>query len=162
MLDLRWKRASPNRGSGNCWGILRLRRGLAENSLHAYRRDLENLSDFLSDRERNLQSADERDYREYLHAQSRGGKSDAHGRPAAGGDPGHAAVFFRRRRQIGKDPPAARPAQARAISSENPEPGAGESIDRGRQIQNRGCTSATWRSWNCSTPAGCGPANCAR
>jgi integrase/recombinase XerD len=50
-------------------------RGLAENSLHAYRRDLENLSDFLSDRKRNLETADERDYREYLHAQSRGGKS---------------------------------------------------------------------------------------
>ncbi|MGD0768527.1 MAG: site-specific tyrosine recombinase XerD [Tepidisphaeraceae bacterium] len=56
-------------------GHLAAERGLAENSLHAYRRDLENLSDFLSDRKRNLQSADERDYREYLHAQSRGGKS---------------------------------------------------------------------------------------
>jgi integrase/recombinase XerD len=50
-------------------------RGLAENSLHAYRRDLESLSDFLSPRKRTLFSADARDYREYLHAQSRGGKS---------------------------------------------------------------------------------------
>lgn len=50
-------------------------RGLAENSLHAYRRDLESLSDFLSGRNRNFQTSDERDYREYLHAQTRSGKS---------------------------------------------------------------------------------------
>jgi integrase/recombinase XerD len=50
-------------------------RGLADNSLHAYRRDLENLSDFLSERNRTLLSADARDLREYLHAQSRSGKS---------------------------------------------------------------------------------------
>src|SRR5277367_3459019 len=56
-------------------GHLAAERGLAENSLHAYRRDLENLSDFLSDRNKNLQTADERDYREYLHSQSRSGKS---------------------------------------------------------------------------------------
>src|ERR1700722_10480473 len=56
-------------------GHLAAERGLAENSLHAYRRDLESLSDFLSQRKRNLRTADEQDYREYLHAQSRGGKS---------------------------------------------------------------------------------------
>ena len=56
-------------------GHLAAERGLAENSLHAYRRDLESLSDFLSERKRNLRTADEQDYREYLHAQSRGGKS---------------------------------------------------------------------------------------
>jgi integrase/recombinase XerD len=50
-------------------------RGLAENSLHAYRRDLENLCDFLGGRNQTLAGADARDYREYLHAQSRGGKS---------------------------------------------------------------------------------------
>ncbi len=50
-------------------------RGLAENSLHAYRRDLESLSDFLSERSRNLWTAEEADYRHYLHAQSRAGKS---------------------------------------------------------------------------------------
>jgi integrase/recombinase XerD len=50
-------------------------RGLADNSVHAYRRDLENLSDFLSERNRTLLSADARDLREYLHAQSRSGKS---------------------------------------------------------------------------------------
>jgi integrase/recombinase XerD len=50
-------------------------RGLAENSLHAYRRDLENLCDFLGDRKQTLLKADARDFREYLHAQSRGGKS---------------------------------------------------------------------------------------
>jgi integrase/recombinase XerD len=50
-------------------------RGLAENSLHAYRRDLENLCDFLGERNRTLINAEVNDYREYLHAQSRGGKS---------------------------------------------------------------------------------------
>jgi integrase/recombinase XerD len=48
---------------------------LAENSLHAYRRDLEDLSDFLGKRKRSLFNAEARDFREYLHAQSRGGKS---------------------------------------------------------------------------------------
>jgi integrase/recombinase XerD len=56
-------------------GHLAAERGLAENSLHAYRRDLENLNDFLAKRTRTLFNADERDFREYLHAQSRGGKS---------------------------------------------------------------------------------------
>jgi integrase/recombinase XerD len=56
-------------------GHLATERGLAENSLHAYRRDLENLSRFLAGRDRNLTSAVERDYREYLHNQSRSGKS---------------------------------------------------------------------------------------
>ncbi len=50
-------------------------RGLAENSLHAYRRDLENLCDFLGKRNRTLASAQVVDFREYLHDQSRGGKS---------------------------------------------------------------------------------------
>jgi len=50
-------------------------RGLAENSIHAYRRDLENLCDFLSRRNRTLTSAQARDFQEYLHSQSRGGKS---------------------------------------------------------------------------------------
>jgi integrase/recombinase XerD len=56
-------------------GHLAAERGLAENSLHAYRRDLESLSDFLGKRSRTLFSADARDFREYLHSQSRGGKS---------------------------------------------------------------------------------------
>jgi len=56
-------------------GHLATERGLAENSLHAYRRDLENLSRFLAERNQNLQTAGERDYREYLHNQSRSGKS---------------------------------------------------------------------------------------
>lgn len=50
-------------------------RGLAENSLHAYRRDLENLCDFLGKRNRTLTSAQVGDFREYLHEQSRCGKS---------------------------------------------------------------------------------------
>lgn len=50
-------------------------RGLADNSVHAYRRDLQNLHEFLSERNRTLLNADERDLREYLHAQSRSGKS---------------------------------------------------------------------------------------
>jgi integrase/recombinase XerD len=50
-------------------------RGLANNSLHAYRRDLESLHDFLGDRKRTLLSAEVGDFREYLHAQSRAGRS---------------------------------------------------------------------------------------
>jgi integrase/recombinase XerD len=50
-------------------------RGLANNSLHAYRRDLESLHDFLEDRKRTLLSAEVGDFREYLHAQSRAGRS---------------------------------------------------------------------------------------
>jgi integrase/recombinase XerD len=50
-------------------------RGLADNSLHAYRRDLENLHEFLSDRNRDLLTADARDLREYLQSQSRAGKA---------------------------------------------------------------------------------------
>jgi integrase/recombinase XerD len=56
-------------------GHLAAERGLAENSLHAYRRDLENLDDFLGKRKRTLFNAEARDFREYLHAQSRSGKS---------------------------------------------------------------------------------------
>jgi integrase/recombinase XerD len=50
-------------------------RGLANNSLLAYRRDLESLHAFLSRRDRTLLSAQARDLREYLHEQSRAGKS---------------------------------------------------------------------------------------
>jgi integrase/recombinase XerD len=56
-------------------GHLAAERGLAENSLHAYRRDLESLDDFLGKRKRTLFNAEARDFREYLHAQSRSGKS---------------------------------------------------------------------------------------
>lgn len=55
--------------------FLATERGLAENSLDAYRRDLEDLSDFLTTRKRDFGTAEARDYREYLHDQSRGGKS---------------------------------------------------------------------------------------
>jgi integrase/recombinase XerD len=50
-------------------------RGLAENSLHAYRRDLENLNDFFCERGCPLLTATADDYRAYLHAQSRSGKA---------------------------------------------------------------------------------------
>ena len=50
-------------------------RGLAENSLHAYRRDLTDLSGFLAARGKTITSADGLDYREYLQDQSRGGQS---------------------------------------------------------------------------------------
>ena len=55
--------------------FLATERGLAENSIHAYRRDLEDLSEFLTIRKRDFRTAEARDYREYLHDQSRGGKS---------------------------------------------------------------------------------------
>jgi integrase/recombinase XerD len=50
-------------------------RGLAENSLLAYRRDLEDAHDFLASRRKNLLNAKAQDFREYLQSQSRRGKS---------------------------------------------------------------------------------------
>jgi integrase/recombinase XerD len=50
-------------------------RGLAENSLLAYRRDLEDLDDFLGKRQLSLLSAGAEDYRAYLQGQSRRGKA---------------------------------------------------------------------------------------
>jgi len=50
-------------------------RGLADNSLHAYRRDLESLDDFLCARGVSLGKAAVDDYRAYLQAQSRSGRS---------------------------------------------------------------------------------------
>ena len=50
-------------------------RGLATNSLHAYRRDLEDVDAFLRARARDLDSADADDYREYLQSQTRRGQS---------------------------------------------------------------------------------------
>ncbi len=50
-------------------------RGLAENTLHAYRRDLENIADFFSERGKSLLDADVDDYRLYLQSQTRHGQS---------------------------------------------------------------------------------------
>src|SRR5436190_3863075 len=50
-------------------------RGLAENSLHAYRRDLESVERFLADRNKTLGSAQADDLRAYLQNQSRQGRS---------------------------------------------------------------------------------------
>lgn len=50
-------------------------RGLAENSLLAYRRDLVDLTRFVKARGKTITSADGLDYREYLQEQSRGGQS---------------------------------------------------------------------------------------
>jgi integrase/recombinase XerD len=50
-------------------------RGLADNSLHAYRRDLENVERFLSERGKTLSSAQADDLRAYLQNQSRLGRS---------------------------------------------------------------------------------------
>jgi integrase/recombinase XerD len=50
-------------------------RGLAENSIHAYRRDLEDLEDYLSDRGRGLDTLDAEEFRAYLQDQSRQGQS---------------------------------------------------------------------------------------
>jgi integrase/recombinase XerD len=50
-------------------------RGLADNSLHAYRRDLEDLETFLSRRSRCLTNASADDYRAYLQDQSRRGRA---------------------------------------------------------------------------------------
>ena len=50
-------------------------RGLAENSLHAYRRDLDDLADFLDRRNLTLESAQADDLRNYLQDQTRHGQS---------------------------------------------------------------------------------------
>lgn len=50
-------------------------RGLADNSLHAYRRDLEDLDRFLIARGRNFITASAEDFRAYLHSQSRLGRT---------------------------------------------------------------------------------------
>lgn len=50
-------------------------RGLAENSLAAYRRDLTDLYAYLSGRGKTLRSADSIDFREYLQDQTRAGQS---------------------------------------------------------------------------------------
>ena len=50
-------------------------RGLADNSLHAYRRDLENVERFLNDRGGTLPRASPEDLRAYLQSQTRSGKS---------------------------------------------------------------------------------------
>jgi integrase/recombinase XerD len=50
-------------------------RGLADNSIHAYRRDLEDLEDYLAQRGQTLGSAGAEHYRDYLQDQSRQKKS---------------------------------------------------------------------------------------
>jgi integrase/recombinase XerD len=50
-------------------------RGLADNTLHAYRRDLEDLERYLETQSRNFLSADADDFRYYLQDQSRHGQS---------------------------------------------------------------------------------------
>lgn len=50
-------------------------RGLADNSLHAYRRDLEDLDRFLASRSKHFISADADDFRAYLHHLSRSGRA---------------------------------------------------------------------------------------
>lgn len=50
-------------------------RGLADNSLHAYRRDLEDIFAHFTERGIHLKTATADDYREYLRAQSRKGQS---------------------------------------------------------------------------------------
>jgi integrase/recombinase XerD len=50
-------------------------RGLAGNTLLAYRRDLENLHEHLAARGRSYTSASADEYRDYLHAQRRAGKA---------------------------------------------------------------------------------------
>jgi integrase/recombinase XerD len=50
-------------------------RGLADNSIHAYRRDLEDVERFLLDRSRSLTRFEFEDLRDYLHSQSRSGQS---------------------------------------------------------------------------------------
>jgi integrase/recombinase XerD len=50
-------------------------RGLADNSVHAYRRDLEDVEDFFAQRGRRIDSLELDDYRAYLQEQSRRGQA---------------------------------------------------------------------------------------
>lgn len=50
-------------------------RGLANNSLHAYRRDLEDTQTFFTQRGKSLKTAAAQDYRDYLQSQTRKGQS---------------------------------------------------------------------------------------
>src|SRR5215510_7014068 len=50
-------------------------RGLADNSLHAYRRDLEDAGDYLSKHGKTISKAAADDFRAYLRSQSRKGQS---------------------------------------------------------------------------------------
>jgi integrase/recombinase XerD len=50
-------------------------RGVADNTIHAYRRDLEDLEDFLIERRTSFESASAEDYRLYLQQQSKDGRS---------------------------------------------------------------------------------------
>lgn len=50
-------------------------RGLADNTLHAYRRDLQDLDRYLSDRQKNFLTAKAEDFRLYLQDQTRRGQS---------------------------------------------------------------------------------------
>src|SRR4029453_19097113 len=50
-------------------------RGLAENSIHAYRRDMEDFDDYLAGRGRGVDTLDADDFRASLQDQSRQGQS---------------------------------------------------------------------------------------
>src|SRR5262249_42507743 len=50
-------------------------RGLAENTLHAYRRDIEDLDRYLRERRKSITRASADDYRKYLQDQTRAGQS---------------------------------------------------------------------------------------
>lgn len=56
-------------------GRLATEHGLADNSILAYRRDLESLADYLTAKKRRLSAATARDFQEYLRSQSSAGKS---------------------------------------------------------------------------------------
>jgi integrase/recombinase XerD len=56
-------------------GYLQSERGLADNSIHAYRRDLEDLDRHLREKNKDLVTADADDLRAYLRDQSRKGQS---------------------------------------------------------------------------------------
>jgi len=66
---------SPSPHLRQLLGYLATERGLAENSIHAYRRDLEDLDRHLRETGKDLVTATADDYRYYLQAQSRKGQS---------------------------------------------------------------------------------------
>ena len=90
-------------------------RGLAENSLHAYRRDLEDIDRFFAPAGLTLLTAAADDFRNYLQDQTRQGQSHQDRRPPAGGDPGVPAV------PLGRGPRRRRSASS-SNSSNGPSP----------------------------------------
>ena len=134
-------------------------RGLADNSVHAYRRDLENIADHLEKRRKTLLTASADDFRQYLQDQTRQARSTRTiARRIA-----TIRVFLRYLVERGN--PSGAIAQELSAPSRNDRfrksSAARRSINSSpAPIQNPNCFRAMWRSSNCSMPAACASELC--